>query len=127
MMFEEGISDDDILWLGPVKDMEAFYRSIDLLLMTSRAEGFGMVLAEAMGHGVRCISTDVGAAPEIIGDLGVIAPVGSHSALCAGVLKEANCPAPDANRRSFEGADRVKRMFAPASIRDQYEALFRSL
>ncbi|MDP7844331.1 glycosyltransferase [Acinetobacter baumannii] len=65
----------NVTLLDAVKEMEAFYHGIDVLLMTSITEGFPNVLIEAMATGAICISTDVGDARYIINDNGNIAEV----------------------------------------------------
>lgn len=57
---------------GFCSDHSRIYPNADLLCMTSDTEGFGMVLIEAMYHGVPCISFDCPISPkEIIADAGV--------------------------------------------------------
>ncbi|WP_227062368.1 glycosyltransferase [Acinetobacter pittii] len=65
----------NVTLLDAVKEMEAFYHGIDVLLMTSITEGFPNVLIEAMATGAICISTDVGDARYIINDNERIAEV----------------------------------------------------
>lgn len=65
----------NVTLLDAVKEMEAFYHGIDVLLMTSITEGFPNVLIEAMATGAICISTDVGDARYIINDNGHIADI----------------------------------------------------
>lgn len=65
----------NVILLDAVKEMEAFYHGIDVLLMTSITEGFPNVLIEAMATGAICISTDVGDARYIINDNDYIADV----------------------------------------------------
>lgn len=65
----------NVTLLDAVKEMEAFYHGIDVLLMTSITEGFPNVLIEAMATGAICISTDVGDAKEIVGGKNNIAPI----------------------------------------------------
>lgn len=45
-------------------ELERYYRQSDMLLVTSRMEGFPMVVMEGMAHGVVPVSTDVGGIPE---------------------------------------------------------------
>ncbi|MGR2826703.1 glycosyltransferase [Acinetobacter sp. 1124_18A] len=66
---------NNVTLLDAVKEMEAFYHDIDVLLMTSITEGFPNVLIEAMATGAICISTDVGDARYIINDNDYIANV----------------------------------------------------
>jgi glycosyltransferase involved in cell wall biosynthesis len=49
------------------KDIEVFYASIDLFIMASKAETFGMVTIEAMASGVPVIASNGGGSPEILG------------------------------------------------------------
>ena len=42
--------------------------SLDLHILSSKKEAFGMVLLEAMSSGIPCISTNVGEAKSIIGN-----------------------------------------------------------
>ena len=49
-------------------EKDAFLNNADVLLFPSYNECFGLVLLEAMQHGLPCISTDEGAIPSIIDD-----------------------------------------------------------
>lgn len=51
---------------APVKDIEARYLESSIYVMSSRFEGFGMVLAEAMACGVPCVSFDCPYGPSDI-------------------------------------------------------------
>lgn len=49
------------------KDIEIFYKAIDLFTMASKAETFGMVTIEAMASGTPVIASKSGGSPEILG------------------------------------------------------------
>ncbi|MFP4488057.1 MAG: glycosyltransferase [Bacteroidales bacterium] len=55
-------------FLGFIKDMDDFYRSIDLLVLTSEKEGFANVLLESMSYGKPVIAFDIGSPSELIRD-----------------------------------------------------------
>lgn len=58
--------DDAIEWLGPVQDMVAFYRSIDLLLHPTLHEALGNVTIEASAFGVPVVATRVDGMAETV-------------------------------------------------------------
>lgn len=64
---ELGIS-NKIDWIGRRSDIDNFLQNIDLFLLTSAYEGFGLVLLEAMANRVPIIAAKNSAIPEVIGD-----------------------------------------------------------
>ena len=57
-------------FLGPRRgaDLDGDYLSADLLVLASRAETYGMVVTEALAHGVPVIAADVGGVAEALGE-----------------------------------------------------------
>jgi glycosyltransferase involved in cell wall biosynthesis len=57
--------------------LAGFYHQADLFVLPSHFEGYGMVLTEALAHGLPVCSTTAGAIPETVpADAGVLVPAG---------------------------------------------------
>ena len=68
------------------------YEDAHLFVMSSRFEGYGMVLAEALAHGLPIVTTDAGPTPDILSeDAAIIVSAGEPDRLAAalrGVLTD---------------------------------------
>ena len=51
----------------PTEEVDQFYRSLDILVIPSRKEAFGMISLEGMACGVPIIGSDVGGIAEVLG------------------------------------------------------------
>jgi glycosyltransferase involved in cell wall biosynthesis len=58
---EIGLTDDDVRELGPVGDaeLERLYRAADVLAFPSLAEGFGLVVLEALASALPVVASDI--------------------------------------------------------------------
>jgi len=93
---------------GVVADALPWLARADLVAMSSRYEGFGLVLAEAMACGVSVVSTEAGGAPaEVLGDLGPVVPSGDAAAFAEAILHMLEHPA---------SAEALKRRAAQYSV-----------
>jgi glycosyltransferase involved in cell wall biosynthesis len=57
-----------VFWLGKTDNVSKFYHTIDVFVLSSRYEGFGLVLLEAMQTGLPIIGTNTSAIPEVVGE-----------------------------------------------------------
>jgi glycosyltransferase involved in cell wall biosynthesis len=108
-------------------DMPRIYAALDVLCSASRfGEGFPNVVAEAMSSGVPVVTTAVGDASHVVGDAGLVVPVGSATALatCCDLLLS-----DEVRRREMGEAARrrIVSLFGLTQAVDTYSALYAEL
>lgn len=108
---------EDVALPGQVPDVAPYLRLASLFVLSSRWEGFGIVIAEALAAGIPVVATDCRSGPaEILenGKHGELVPVGDEAALAAAIER-----ALDASVRGAVLRGAAER-FAPARIADEY-------
>src|SRR5947208_16520574 len=75
-------------FIGWQTNMADMYRSLDLLVHTSRSDGTSLVLLEAMACGCPVVALDVGGVREIVENdsTGLLAPPGDWEGIAVRVL-----------------------------------------
>ncbi len=92
---------------GYVAEPWTYYSRAACLAVSSRVESFGMVIVEALAHGLPVVATDCGGPREILDEsnVGILVPVGDEAAMAAGInaaLANPGDPRPRVGRaRSF--------------------------
>ncbi len=115
-------------FLGHRDAVMDFYRACDIVALASRADAFGLVLAEA-GYCARpIVATRVGGIPEVVldGETGLLVPPDDAAALAAALSRLADDPAlrarlGAAGRARAEGVFSAQRMAAEFTM--EYERL----
>lgn len=89
------------VFLTDYRDIAAYYRALDLYLVTSREEGGPKAVLESMASGVPILSTPVGMAPDVIADgaNGGLVPVGDAAATARAAAALLGDPAARESRR----------------------------
>ena len=82
-------------FVGPVDEVPAVLRSLDVLVNASTSEPFGLSVLEAQACGVPVIGTDAGGIPEFVADgrTGLLVAPGRADALAAGLDRMLAAPA----------------------------------
>jgi len=71
---------------GFISDQAAFFAGIDLFVMPSRSEAWGLAALEAMAHGIPVIASNIQGLAEIVTPgSGCLVPVGDPAALASAI------------------------------------------
>jgi glycosyltransferase involved in cell wall biosynthesis len=96
--------------------VSAYYDRADLFVLPTEYEGYGMVVAEALAHGLPVISTATGGIPDLVGDdAGLLVPPGDADRLAAAIARVLADPLVRA--RFARGARRVRDRLAGWEVR----------
>jgi glycosyltransferase involved in cell wall biosynthesis len=118
---------DRLTFAGARRDIPAVMHALDLFVLTSRHEGFGRVVAEAMAAARPVVVTDEGALPELVagGRDGLCAPAGDAAGFARQILQLLG----DGQRAATLGARAAEaaRKFDAGAIADRVWARYRLL
>lgn len=116
--------------IGPVPfdDMPDRYREMDILLMPTVREGFGLSVAEAMACGLPVVASDCSSLPELIdhGKGGFLCPVGDVEAFAEKINLLAENPDLRKEMGEYNRA-RVENMFRFDRMISEYSQLFEEI
>jgi glycosyltransferase involved in cell wall biosynthesis len=117
---------DDAVVLPGRQEPGDWLARADVFVHTSRWEGFGIVLLEAMLASLPIVATSVSAVPEVVvhGQTGLLAPKGDAEALAL-ALDELLADPERARRLGAAGLDRARREFSVARMTDLTIGVYR--
>lgn len=87
-------------------DIQSYYSNAQVYVLSSRWEGFGLVLVEAMAHGLPVISSDLPTSQEIMGDFGYYYVNGDVNGLARQMLEATKMNWPEQSAKALEIAKR---------------------
>ncbi|WP_445381951.1 glycosyltransferase family 4 protein [Robiginitalea sp. IMCC43444] len=117
-----------VCFYDPVRDIAAKYQESSIYALTSRSEGFGMVLIEAMNHGVPCIAFDCPSGPRDIilsNHDGYLVPDGDIKLFAESLLYLMSNK--EIREIIGEKAHQSSKKYLPENICEMWDTLFRSL
>jgi glycosyltransferase involved in cell wall biosynthesis len=117
-----------IKFLGLQSDPVPIFQAMDIFVLPSKHEGFGLVLAEAMAMGVPVVGTRVVGTVDAIEDgiSGLLVPYGDAEALANAILRIFS--EPDLRHVLIQnGRSRVRQHFTKEIMAAKTEDLFREL
>ena len=86
MVGELGLS-SRVRFLGTRRDVVELMSAADVFVLSSKGEGFSLVVAEAMACECVVVATDCGGVREVLGDAGFLVPSRNPGALAAALLE----------------------------------------
>src|SRR5580692_205056 len=112
----------------PIEDVQRWYRRLTIYAFTSRNEGFGLTLIEAMAVGAALVASRAGAAELVVedGETGVLVPPGDADALAAALepwLRDPAAAAAMGKRARARVLDKFSLDAEADRIADVYRAL----
>ena len=99
--------------------VQSFYSEAQVYVLSSRWEGFGLVLVEAMAHGLPIISSDLPTSKEIMGDFGFYFKNGNVEQLAQRLEDATHLDWQEKSKQALEIAKR----FDQNTIVEQWKAL----
>lgn len=113
---------------GWVENVHDYINIFDIGVLTSRWEGFGLVLAEYMANGVAVVASDAGGIPDVVlkGETGTLVTPGDISGFAKAIIDLLNS---DGLRKKYikAGLERVSSQFNIERVVRQHQELYREL
>lgn len=117
----------DLISVGsvPFEEMPNLYRDMDILLMPTVREGFGLSVAEAMACGLPVVASGCSSIPELIDDYkgGFLCPVGDVNVFAEKINILAESPSLRKEMGEYNRA-KVEKMFTLNRMVNEYKKLF---
>jgi glycosyltransferase involved in cell wall biosynthesis len=112
---------------GHISDRAEFFAALDLFIMPSRSEAWGLAALEAMAHGVPVVASNIGGLPEMIeaGETGWLVTPGDPGEL-ADAIDRAASDRENLRATGLRGRERSKR-FSVEETAARTEAFYRRM
>ncbi|SDK20012.1 Glycosyltransferase involved in cell wall bisynthesis [Halovenus aranensis] len=123
---EKGL-EDEVEITGKSKNVEKYYNSADIFVLTSNYEGLPLTATEAMSAGLPIIGTDVAGIKEVVDDggTGYLVPNNDEGALVNALSKIAD---PETRRKmGKQSYDKAREKFDISETSTQYVRLYEEL
>lgn len=120
--------DPCVVFAGARRDIPSVLSQMEVFVLPSLYEGFGIAIVEAMAAGRPVVATAVGGIPEIVihGETGLLVPAGDPLALSAAIQDLLSHPA-KARMFGERGQRRARERFAIESVVKRHEELYETL
>lgn len=117
--------EDNVILLGRRNDIPDLMSTVDLFVLSSKYEGFGLVVAEAMACETLVVATDCGGVSEVVGDCGFLVPAKSSEYLAQAIFDVMQMDDKDINNLIYNARLRVESLFCLDKIVDQWVVIYK--
>jgi len=118
---------DRVEFLGFRSNVVPYINASDYFVMTSKWEGFGLVVAEAMACETTVIATDCGPIREVMGSTGYISPVGDDSLMCSNIINAIDLSETDKLKQGKLARKRVVSLFSSSISNSNWIRLYKEV
>lgn len=118
---------EKFIWAGHMEEMATAYDSLDVLCLSSHGEGFPNAVGEAMACGIPVVTTNVGDAAEIVGDVGKVVAVGDYQQLAKELIHFAAMPKASLRKLGEKSRERIKQKYSLEFLVVNTEKIFSAL
>jgi glycosyltransferase involved in cell wall biosynthesis len=109
---------------GERSDVPKLWGGLDILCLSSRGEAFPNVVCEAMAMGVPCVVTDVGDAPQIVAETGIVVAPRDARALAEGLHRMISRGAEERSRLGELARMRIEKHYSIGTVASQFERIY---
>ncbi|MCB0443974.1 MAG: glycosyltransferase, partial [Flavobacterium sp.] len=78
---------DRVMFLGFRNDIPELLKSSDIIILSSRYEGLSLASIEGLSSGKPLIASDAPGISNIVGNAGILFPIGNHKRLASEIEK----------------------------------------
>ena len=101
-----------LILLGVRTDISRLMNMADFFVLSSRYEGFGLVVAEAMACNTFVIATDCGGVSEVMGNTGILVPKQNTELLANAIKKALQLPEQIIDENNLRARQRIEKLFS---------------
>ncbi|MEG2270950.1 MAG: glycosyltransferase [Hafnia sp.] len=123
---EELNCSERIHWVGMKEDVQEWYSACDLFVLSSRWEGFGLVVAEAMSCERPIVVTDAGGVAEVVGNSQLVVPVNNSDALAEKIVEVLNYQEDELKIILSNNRQRIVDNFSIEKIAEQWLQIYKA-
>lgn len=113
--------------LGLRDDVPDLLNALDVFTLASDFEGFPNVVGEAMATGLPVVVTDVGDVTQLVGEFGIVVPVGDMDAMATAWARFLVMPDEERIAIGAAARERITTQFGIERFAQQYDAFYRKL